>query len=739
MGKFKKYLGRSVSVLAVSSLLATGVVTSAFAAVGGAGSSGSGGGGGGSLAGVEYVHWIGPGTLEQARAGIVKNSGKGKLGYINVNTGAGGYGYDEFGSVCQSALNKVGSGGKIVSVAVSIARVHTSMGQKIWGLFTTNRGAFISGIENTAISRTNSTFSTKNKYKAGLATSINAVFNSNIDASPRVVCVAASASDISTQIDYSFSKSYNKTVTNDFNAVYSENISLNKQIMAKGSSSGWTDQTKAQLTNYGTAVESVIKTYGSKKTLTAAEKNTIKTKLENAIKKDKDTPKNLTINMTNTNQKAFADGGVVNVIKNQQTRKINLSDNRTGEINFTNCSKGKKTEAQKKANELFKKDNMTIGEINAAITTIKTTYGCSASNPTGKTTLTMTSPDPKTAKPVAFWQMISVHCNKEGFEKLYNSVDGATIIDTGDVSKGISAVMHSKQYEKAPSKLDFGAAGTESGNVAFYDKECPFECTADPTTASASKNGAKNNVVNNIGAKFTTTEISNLYGAKSGGVNGNLLTFFRDNVEKVIDVDLWYPVAGGNGVVNYNGKKAVTTTITRSADGTPSLTGAEGGKFTMNAISGSTKTQLFTGSGNPKTQKNWNTATDSTSVSEILKGQYTKFDVAASWASEAGKPQVLNFKWEFNPPVSTVIPATSIGFNANNSKNVGTTKTVSRNIEGKCYANFGTEKSNNTVDLFQEATGTGTTNTLDVGPIGNNKGSDVSTNLIINFVRATTE
>ena len=62
-------------------------------------------------------------------------------------------------------------------------------------------------------------------------------------------------------------------------------------------------------------------------------------------------------------------------------------------------------------------------------------------------------------------------------------------------------------------------------------------------------------------------------------------------------------------------------------------------------------------------------------------------------------------------------------------------------IQGKCYANYGTTTSSSTVDLFQQNTGSGTTNHLEgkiVGGGGTNP-KDVATNLVVTFVRATTE
>lgn len=750
MEKKLKSKGKALSAVGLAGLLALTPVAGAFAFSVASGSSGGGGSGTGTTSGVKYAVWVGSGNVETARKGILSTAGYtdiAQISDISNKTRVGKWpGGDLLKTSCNAALKKVKKGrtaGKVVAVSISYKKNAGMLNYKkvpsTWGV---NSSTFKS---NTATSKTkskvNTKFSTKNKYQKGLNSAINSAIGNVGSSQLSVHCVAASAADLK-KVDpnptYKFSTTYNKDNKSTIEGVYSENISLTSQIMAKGTSSGWKDQTITQKTAYGKKLDSYIKTYKDKDP-TKAQSDTIAKNLKAAIKDDEDNPKEITIDMTDANKKAFADGGVVNVTKNSQKRKTVLNNKNSGTVNFTNCSAGKKADAQAATKTAFAKAK-TEAEVKTAAKTISTKYKCSNDITGQKVSPTLTSPTPATATPVAFWQMLSVHCNQAGFDKLLNETSGAVLINSGDSTKNISAVMKSKRHKSVPANVDFGRVGTESGKVDFYDKECPFDCVADPDTDNAKKNGADNNITSTYGKDSDATKVNNLYGAKSGETNGNVFTFFRDNEPKNIDVDLWYPVDGGNGVVSYNGDKAKTTTITRWKDGTPSLTGKEGGKFSMNAIDGNTKVALFSNNDKVKNQKNWNQATDSTTTAEILKGQYNNFDVSATWASDKDKPQVLNFKWEYAPDVSTRVPSKGLGFTAvDHGRKIGTMETVSRQIEGKCYANFGTDKSNDTTTLFQKYTGTGTTNKLETGPVNDNTSKDYSTNLLLQFVRATTE
>jgi hypothetical protein len=338
----------------------------------------------------------------------------------------------------------------------------------------------------------------------------------------------------------------------------------------------------------------------------------------------------------------------------------------------------------------------------------------SCSNMPSTTTIQRTSSKVAgTQQNTGFWQMLAVHCNLAEFQALLNSDSSLTKITTPDPTNAISGSVVTKNYVTQPAKLDFGdstnpiAAKAKTGNLAFFDKECPFDCTPSGNVPTP--------------------------GASSGSVNSNTMEFFRDNAPKKVTVDTWAPKTG-NGVT-HDGSAALTTTVTRDVTGTPSLNGSSGGKFTMKSTKGDT---LFTGSATTvPTQKNWNKSTFSGPMATILNGQHNSFNLQASWASDAGKPQAFNFKWEYAPTVTTTAPLSGIGFAAGSAQKVGTTGSLATAVEGKCYSFFGTATAQSTVSEFGANTGTGTVNNLDKGLLTGSKATVAK--LTANFVRSTTE
>lgn len=81
----------------------------------------------------------------------------------------------------------------------------------------------------------------------------------------------------------------------------------------------------------------------------------------------------------------------------------------------------------------------------------------------------------------------------------------------------------------------------------------------------------------------------------------------------------------------------------------------------------------------------------STITSGLVPSQANKFYVAATWSSQKHAPQVLTFKYEYAPDVSTVIP-TSVKFNSDMNANF-TNEKVSVPIHGKIYSKPGSTES----------------------------------------------
>jgi hypothetical protein len=466
-------------------------------------------------------------------------------------------------------------------------------------------------------------------------------------------------------------------------------------------------------------------------TLTADD---VKGKVEAALGTDSTSETQPTVSLSEQNQKAFAKGGVINVSEFKTTATIVATTHST------------KTWQQPQKRDCSQRItwNKDAGRYDYAEVSCGGWYddgGRRNENTARSSNLTKNI---QTQQNVGFWQLISVHCNQKDFEKLV-AATGATVIETGDAGKSLSAVAQSKTYAAQPSHLDFGdrsngnADAAKSGTKGFYDKECPFDCIAssDEADGASEANGA----VENNGVSGTTDGSRN--GAVAEETRGNRFTFFRDNDPKELTVDVWYPKS--EGVVDYKSSPsaAITTTVSRWAEGTPGTQTTEGGKFTMKTAGGA---RLFTDDRDPLTQKNWDTSTFSNANSTILTGLHRAFTVQASWASDEGKPQVLNFKWEYAPSVSTGF-STRLGFTQKGSGDglaavSDEHKSVAAAIQGKCYANFGVESGADMTDLYHDNTGTGTTNGLDgtnVEGVGAGNPQDVQSNLVLQFVRAPTE
>lgn len=391
------------------------------------------------------------------------------------------------------------------------------------------------------------------------------------------------------------------------------------------------------------------------------------------------------------NKAGMAEGGVLNV--KEQTKYAEITVNETSTVTTTTRCTYTSTW------------NSYWGRFNAE------TSSCSSSAVTNTTRTTTKAAG--TQQNTGFWQMLAVHCNQAEFDALLASDPTLRPITTPDPTKAISGSVITKNYVAQPAKLDFGdssntvAAKAKTGNLAFFDKECPFDCTPSGSVPTP--------------------------GASSGAVASSALEFFRNNEPKTVKVDPWVPKTG-NGVA-YDGSTALTTTVTRDVAGTPSLDGSSGGKFIMKSTKGDS---LFSGSATTvPTQKNWDRSTFSGPMATILNGQHDSFNLQATWASDAGKPQAFNFKWEYAPTVTTTTPVSGIGFGVLSAQNVGTNGNLATTIEGKCYTFFGVGTGPSAVAEFGANTGTGTVNNLDKGMLTGGKATIAK--LTANFVRSTTE
>lgn len=481
-------------------------------------------------------------------------------------------------------------------------------------------------------------------------------------------------------------------------------------------------QSSVQKTEYGKIYDS-INTAGGQGISPADLKSKVDAAL--AIDANADRPK---IDLDDANKKGMAEGGILNM---------------TSFVKYANISTQESTTTTTSSRCDYR---MTWNSYWAVYNSASVNCGSTVSTASSRNS----QKDVDSTQQVRnFWQMLSVHCNEAEYKALLNSDPSLIEISGPDPSRSISGVVRTQNYAGVPLITDFApsdsvipikgkplppAAKIRTGELGFYDKECPFDCTPSNNSADgASKaNGALSNVV-----KTPSVLPGTLFGATTDDkTNSNAFEFFRDNAAKSITVNTWYPKSG-NGVA-YAGEAPVTTTVARDITGTPSVDGSGGGKFTMKATNGEA---MFTGGTKaPSLQKNWDTSTFSSPAMTILKGLNNKITVQSTWASDAGKPQAFNFKWEYAPNVNTTVPLKLIGFGPGGSQVIGTLGSATTPIEGKCYTYFGKSPADpvpSTVTDFGANTGSETINNLDAGLLTGPRGNDAK--MTANFVRSTTE
>lgn len=365
-------------------------------------------------------------------------------------------------------------------------------------------------------------------------------------------------------------------------------------------------------------------------------------------------------------------------------------------------------------------------------------------NPSNATSWTayasVINPSTETQKNFGFWQIISAHCNEAGLTALKAALGGdLTKLDSGDGTTNISGLYRTKHYAERPSVLPLGqnhsslsSAQRDTAKLGFYDKECPFDCTASSSSSAGAS--AVNGAINNVGNSGTKTP-KGLFGAKSNdNFNGNYFELFRDNTERTIRPDVWYPT--NTKGVSYSGEAPKTTLITRWSGGTPKL----GTEFNAYVGTGSSKKSIFdveNTTAQPN-QKNWDAAGEfKRSTAFQSKGLVSDVTVQSTWASDVNKPQALQFAWEYAPSVTSKVPST-LGFAQGNNVSLGGSVNRATTVDGRCWGEFGTTAQaglNDNKTKLRANTGTGTTTAFST----NNGDFNNRNNLVMNFIRGTSE
>jgi len=497
-------------------------------------------------------------------------------------------------------------------------------------------------------------------------------------------------------------------------------------------------QSSSQKTNYAKVWDEFI---AATKKPGANTKDLVKQyeqKFKDAIKADKNFDRG-DLDLNEANQAGLAEGGILNV---NQTRRMAVANVSTTTSNYQlqACPYARWSKSGWKTNGSCSNANSAPGNAVWLDSNSKEQYESNDPRKGSWTRYASSSNSHLDAqRNVGFWQMISAHCNEIGFASLKAAM-GDNLVPMGtEGNLKYSGVYRTGFYDEAPSVLPLGqdhpslsAAQRATADLGFFDKECPFDCTSASGSNATGQNGANNNV-GNSGYK---ADQKGTWGAKTGdGVNSNALELFRDNTEKTIDVDVWYPT-NTNGV-SYNGAAAKTTTITRWAQGTPSI----GDEFQTYYLDKSgNKQAVFDAKNKTKqeNQRNYDGGAESykRSTATQLVGAYDHFIVQGSWASDPGKPQSLSFAWEYSPAVSSPVPA-SVGITGSDVK-VGSLVDRQTNVDGRCFSYFGKEtnttaEKNTAKSTMNSNTGTGATTEFST----TNGDYKNARNLVLNFVRAT--
>lgn len=532
---------------------------------------------------------------------------------------------------------------------------------------------------------------------------------------------------------------------------------LNSQASIKKTNYGkvWDDYNKA-VSKSNSNKEDIVKKF--------------KQRFADAKKADKKA-EHASVNLNSGNRAGLAEGGILNVTeftrKTRAAASTKTTDYQVWRCGFVQYSKtgwqASSSNNCEKVKGSMDPNNLPKAGMNSAKwknnSEEKEYKPTKAKQSSWKAFSTTVKPSTETQQHLGFWQIISVHCNEQELAALKTALgSNLTALDSGDSSKSISGLYRTKFYSSRPSTLPLGdrnasnAAQKATSKLGFYDKECPFDCTPNRSGDGASSdNGASGNIAQD---NFSKTA-KGLFGVKlSDGVNSNYSEIFRDNEERTIRPDVWYPISTKG--VNYKGEEAKSTLITRWAGGTPSL----GNEFNIYAMipsrvpvydpaskTESEKKHFYKGlifDPEKKTQpeqKNFDKASSyKSSTASQITGQVKELVVKSTWASDSGKPQVVQMAWEYSPTVSSKVPST-LGFGSGGGS-VKLGSMISRNteIDGRCWGNYGTTKQSAsdkalTKKELQSGTGTGTTPKFGV-PDSSEK---TSRNIVFNFVRGTSE
>lgn len=340
--------------------------------------------------------------------------------------------------------------------------------------------------------------------------------------------------------------------------------------------------------------------------------------------------------------------------------------------------------------------------------------------------------DNATTRVNRFFQILTTTCNTIGFDLLLEEVPNLQVFNESTFHRtAITQVF----YDGVPALLEFGdhrhpatlANGEESqqfltSQARFYTKECPWLCIPetdfsvfDAVPNPALRSGqVKDDDVPFAGAAVREhdTSITEAYE----------FVVFRDNVERELFIQLWYPKEQP-GVTVPIGVEPISSTVVNWTRSTPTRE-----FFGMSNARG---LPLFTGTTGLPQLTNFTSETFSTLNAEKMSGSHQVFGFNSTWVSSEGTPVMLNFSWEYELEVTGSAPVGAIGFYGNTI--VFIMGEVHTYADGRCWAQFGDRTPIDTSEVLFQNTGMGRDNYLDLDIISQEL--DDPRNLVIYFIR----
>lgn len=234
------------------------------------------------------------------------------------------------------------------------------------------------------------------------------------------------------------------------------------------------------------------------------------------------------------------------------------------------------------------------------------------------------------------YQILSVNCNIDGFNSVKNSTGGDVIaIGNGDGSAALKTPAKSGR-----TSGNLGKSGATSTSSFYTDgKSCDvFTCTVAPNASVL--NDAKDNKGN------TNLFGEVLEGNKVGETNeAGELVFFRDNEDRQVRADLWYPKATGKADLDAHFGDPAKDTFVKVYDDKTSGHVNPTPEIELTTIAPWNKSESYKiGLGDIGRVKKYS-------------GEVNRFNMKSQWASEDGAPYQLGVNWEYKATGKNRIPS----------------------------------------------------------------------------------